>query len=85
MNEHICATALYYIDCENVTSSSLSFRMQTNEDIQDEQKYTVGKDKYRWMQQIYGTTLSCYTSPCLQNYGAVEVREGRLIAFPNVL
>lgn len=26
LNEHICATALYYYDCENVTDSRLAFR-----------------------------------------------------------
>jgi hypothetical protein len=31
MNEHICATALYYLDSENITPSSLSFRMQTSD------------------------------------------------------
>lgn len=28
LNEHICATALYYYDCENVTDSYLSFRQK---------------------------------------------------------
>lgn len=32
MNERICATALYYADCENVTSSYLSFRQPTDHD-----------------------------------------------------
>ncbi|KAI1089855.1 hypothetical protein F5B19DRAFT_484951 [Rostrohypoxylon terebratum] len=82
MNEHICGTALYYLDSENISSSNLSFRMQTsaylNEDIE------VGQDAYHWMEQIYGTSLGCGSSPCLQNYGSVETRQGRLLAFPNV-
>jgi hypothetical protein len=81
MNEHICATALYYLDSENVSATNLSFRMQTsaylNEDIH------VGQDSYHWLEQIYGTGLS--DSSCLQNYGSVETRQGRLLAFPNVL
>jgi len=32
MNERIVATALYYVDSDNVTPSSLSFRMQTDPD-----------------------------------------------------
>jgi Protein of unknown function (DUF4246) len=85
MNEHICATALYYLDSENITSSNLSFRMQTCKDLQDESEYSVGQDSYHWMERIYGTTLGFDASPCLQNYGSVETREGRLLAFPNVL
>ncbi len=86
MNEHICATALYYLDSENITSSNLSFRMQTSMDLHLEPEYSVGQDSHSWMERIYGTTLgSENTAPCLQNYGSVETREGRLLAFPNVL
>jgi hypothetical protein len=38
------------------------------------------------MEQVYGTGFGCGSGgPCLQNYGSVETREGRLLAFPNVL
>ncbi|TVY13172.1 hypothetical protein LARI1_G009060 [Lachnellula arida] len=36
MNERICATALYYLDSENITPSKLSFRMQTSHYMNDE-------------------------------------------------
>ena len=36
MNERICATALYYLDSENITPSYLSYRMQTPENIHEE-------------------------------------------------
>ncbi|KAJ4376011.1 hypothetical protein N0V83_001291 [Neocucurbitaria cava] len=85
MNEHICATALYYLDSENITNSSLSFRMQTSAYISDDEGYNVGQDAYHWMEEVYGTTLGSGGSPCLQNYGTVETRQGRLLAFPNVL
>jgi hypothetical protein len=82
MNEHICATALYYLDSENITSSSLSFRMQTSAYLDD--TIQVGQERYSWLEQVYGTGLGG-TSPCLQNYGSVKTPEGRLLAFPNVL
>ena len=85
MNEHICATALYYLDSENITESSLSFRMQTSAYLNDEDAFSVGQDSYHWLEQVYGTLLSSGGSPCLQNYGTVETRQGRLLAFPNVL
>lgn len=83
LNEKICATALYYLDSENITDSSLSFRMQTCYD-QDELQSEVGQDSYHWMECVFGTDLS-HNGSCLQNYGSVETREGRLLAFPNVL
>jgi hypothetical protein len=84
MNENICATALYYVDSENITPSRLSFRMLTDFYLDGEEPFSVRQDCYHWMEQIYGTPL-WGTSPCLQNYGSVETREGRLLAFPNVL
>lgn len=83
MNEHICATALYYLDSENISASNLSFRMQTSADIND--KINVGQHAYNWLEHIYGTGLGRRNSPCLQNYGSVETRQGRLLAFPNTL
>jgi hypothetical protein len=85
MNENICATALYYLDSENITENSLSFRMQTSAYISDEDEYGVGQDSYHWMEYVYGTGLGCGSSPCLQNYGNIQTRQGRLLAFPNVL
>ncbi|KAF2734477.1 hypothetical protein EJ04DRAFT_466559 [Polyplosphaeria fusca] len=82
MNEHICGTALYYLDSENITSSNLSFRMQTSAYLSDE--IHVGQDCFHYLEQIYGTGLGGRSDPCLQNYGSVETRAGRLLAFPNV-
>lgn len=85
MNEHIAGTALYYLDSENVTDTSLSFRMQTSISMEDEDTYAVGQDAYTWMESVFGTTLGGGGSPCLQNYGTMQTRQGRLLAFPNVL
>ncbi|KAF2026477.1 hypothetical protein EK21DRAFT_74167 [Setomelanomma holmii] len=85
MNEHICATALYYLDSDNITSSNLSFRMQTSAYINDGEGYDVGQDAYHWMEAVFGTNLGGGNSPCLQNYGTIETRQGRLLAFPNIL
>ncbi|KAH7128294.1 hypothetical protein B0J11DRAFT_266921 [Dendryphion nanum] len=85
MNEHICATSLYYLDCENVTSSRLSFRMQTSADLSQDYIYKIGQDSYYWMESVYGTNLgSGNGGSCLQNYGNVETKQGRLLAFPNL-
>ncbi len=81
MNERICATALYYLDSENITSSSLAFRMQSS-------VYTnAGPNSCSWLETLFGTKLrfSLNEAARLQNYGTVETCEGRLLAFPNVL
>lgn len=47
-NERICTTVLYYLDSENITDSSLSFRMETSweqEQLQD----LVGQNAFRWL------------------------------------
>lgn len=83
MNEHIVGTAIYYLDSENITPSHLSFRMQTGEDhrmLQD----CVEQDRYGWLEVVYGTELGANKGVCLQSYGKVETKEGRLLAFPNV-
>ncbi|KAH8880219.1 hypothetical protein GQ53DRAFT_704441 [Thozetella sp. PMI_491] len=81
MNERICATALYYLDSENVTPSFLSFRMKTDRDPDDLQN-AAGQNAFDWLGRVYGADFS--ESECLQYYGRVETCEGRLLAFPNV-
>jgi hypothetical protein len=83
MNEHIVATALYYLDSENVTPSRLSFRMAVSK--QHDLQAQVGQDLYDAYEYIYGTWLGDRDSGRLQTYGSVETPEGRLLAFPNVL
>lgn len=87
MNEHIVATALYYLDSENVTPSDLSFRMATDQSQDDLQEQT-GQDMFHVYEHIFGTGLGVGGLPdnsAVQMYGNVETREGRLLAFPNVL
>jgi hypothetical protein len=83
MNEHIVATALYYLDSENVTPSHLSFRMTTSDD-QEEVSFRTGQGMWGVYEHIYGTRLRDTDADIVQQYGDVETREGRLLAFPNV-
>lgn len=86
MNEKIVGTALYYLDSENITSSSLAFRTPTAESISSyDSKYAVDQDAYRWMQHVFGTKLGGTGDVWSQNYGSVATKPGRLLAFPNVL
>ena len=85
MNEHIVATALYYLDSDNVTPTELSFRMATSAD----QTYIhsqVGDEKYEVYERIFGTVFHYHAgNESVQPYGSVATPEGRLLAFPNVL
>ncbi|EQB45621.1 hypothetical protein CGLO_15478 [Colletotrichum gloeosporioides Cg-14] len=80
LNEHICATALYYYDNENITESRLAFRTKSNrEDLTLELQYEQS-DFYS-----IGRTFSIDPSGnTIQGLGSVLTHEDRLIAFPNV-
>ena len=77
LNEHICATALYYYDCANITESRLAFRQQSHgaDDI------SYAQDWHRWLRDVYGFTNEDAT---VQYLGDVCSQEGRLLTFPNI-
>ncbi|WOO83200.1 uncharacterized protein LOC62_05G006723 [Vanrija pseudolonga] len=88
MNERIAATALYYYDCENVTTSRLAFRavcdreeMCANYQYDQgefegfKQHYDVNPDDFVEKDQLNGKLIEL---------GDVVTREGRLLVFPNV-
>lgn len=80
LNEHICASALYYYDEVNITPSHLAFRQSCcGDDLMDvgyEQEDHEGLE-YLWDIEQNG--------PTIQDLGTVLTREGRLLAWPNVL
>lgn len=84
MNEHIVGTAIYCLESENVSTSSLSFRMETRAD-QYELAERMSQGGSGWAEQAYGVGLDESSgSMRVQKYGSVEVKEGRLLSFPNV-
>ncbi|KAF7970375.1 hypothetical protein HWV62_24227 [Athelia sp. TMB] len=78
LNEHICATALYYYDSCNITESRLAFRQQSYDATID---MDYPQDARAWLQQIIGSHNDEAT---VQNVGDIVTKEGRLITFPNV-
>ena len=79
LNEHICATALYYYDCENITQSRLAFRQQSSP--KDAHQINYEQNTAKWLTDIYGTS----NSSSVQDVGSIICREGRLLTFPNIL
>ncbi|PON27079.1 hypothetical protein TGAM01_v204027 [Trichoderma gamsii] len=82
MNEHICATALYCVDSENVAPSSILFCMQTEQGLGGVYE-SVTNFTCSWLERTHGTSLEDGGTR-RQMYGAVQMQEGRLLAFPNV-
>ncbi|KAF8647115.1 hypothetical protein AX16_006947 [Volvariella volvacea WC 439] len=80
LNEHICATALYYYDNENIEPSHLAFRQQSDHHYIEQVYYS--QDHHRWVGELYGLPPS---TAAVQTVGSVETREGRLLTFPNIL
>lgn len=79
LNEHIVATSLYYYDQSNITQSSLAFRQRMDADSLD---LSYEQDDPKGIEEVLGAKDGeCAYS----NLGAVATKEGRLLAFPNVL
>lgn len=86
MNERVVATALYYVDSDNITPTSLFFRMTTDPE-QDGLSRRIGRGAFTSYEQLFGTKLTNWpdgTSLELQNFGNIETCQGRMLAFPNV-
>ncbi|OLN95655.1 hypothetical protein CCHL11_04972 [Colletotrichum chlorophyti] len=80
LNEHICATALYYYDNDNITDSRLAFRTTADrEDLSLELRYE--QDDHYSIGRTFKIDSQGDTN---QDLGSVLTREGRLLAFPNV-
>ncbi|RDB28808.1 hypothetical protein Hypma_014802 [Hypsizygus marmoreus] len=80
MNEHICATATYYYDSENITTSRLGFRQQSSVEESDEVDYR--QDHHDWLEPVFGCQQN---GPGIQDVGTVDTPEGRLLTWPNIL
>ncbi|KAL0931074.1 uncharacterized protein CTRU02_213809 [Colletotrichum truncatum] len=80
LNEHICATALYYYDNENITNSRLAFRTTADrEDLPMNLGYEQCDD------YSIGRTFKIKPQrETLQELGSVLTCEDRLLTFPNV-
>jgi hypothetical protein len=80
LNEHICASALYYYDSCNIMDSHVSFRGAVNTEL----FWDVPWDQGDWdhLELLYGTLDQ---EAAVQEIGSVLTREDRVLVFPNVL
>ncbi|TFK72603.1 hypothetical protein BDN72DRAFT_762932 [Pluteus cervinus] len=79
LNEHICASAIYYYSNDNISTSTLGFR-QLSDATADDLEYE--QNDHDWIGPIFGCEQD---GSVLQDLGGVETREGRVITFPNIL
>jgi hypothetical protein len=79
LNEHICATALFYYDQENIEDSYLEFRCEIDSETMI---MKPGQDEYQACEDLYGIAQN---EAAIQEIGKVRTKERRLLAFPNVM
>ncbi|KAJ7119641.1 hypothetical protein C8R44DRAFT_672496 [Mycena epipterygia] len=75
VNENIVASGIYYYDEENITESSLEFRVPIGEP-----EYH-GQDDGECMRTLYGMHRD---SECIQEIGAMVTKGGRALSWPNL-
>ncbi|KAJ5161519.1 hypothetical protein N7492_006911 [Penicillium capsulatum] len=86
LNEHICASAIYYFYSENITESTLAFRQRAYPEGVNSVDYM--QHRHEFLQDIFGFgsyVNGYHLTQVTQDLGSVVCREGRLITFPNVL
>ena len=80
LNEHICSTALYYYDTDNITDCRLDFRTQANEESMSE-NLGYAQDDHTSIMRTFAINSRGDT---LQDIGSVLTRPDRMLFFPNV-
>ncbi|KAJ8131740.1 hypothetical protein O1611_g1883 [Lasiodiplodia mahajangana] len=79
LNDRIAATALFYYDCENITESVLTLHHPVDA---EELRMVPPQGEFESLERWLGISTD---DGSLQRLGRVITREGRFIAFPNVL
>ncbi|CEI63619.1 hypothetical protein FVEN_g6748 [Fusarium venenatum] len=83
LNEHICSTALFYYDNENITDSYIDFRTMANADELDEGLLSYEQYDWKTIQRVFAIEWPGGGSR-IQSIGSVLTREKRALFFPNV-
>ncbi|KAI1127606.1 hypothetical protein F5Y10DRAFT_278054 [Nemania abortiva] len=79
INDRIVATALFYYDCDNITESVLTLSHPVDS---EELRMTAAQGEFEGLERWLGISTD---DMALQRLGKVVTREGRFLAFPNVL
>ncbi|KAF4436606.1 hypothetical protein FACUT_6201 [Fusarium acutatum] len=80
LNEHICTTALFYHDSDNITESRLFFHTHADRDnLRDRLSYSQGD--HHGIEAIFAIRAK---GDKMQDLGSVMTPEGRALFFPNI-
>ncbi|KAF8061697.1 hypothetical protein FPV67DRAFT_292644 [Lyophyllum atratum] len=84
LNEHICASAMYYYDKANITPSHLAFRQQSSTGLSQFQLPGINElgEHEEWLMKVFGCD---FDDSGIQEVGTVDTLEGRLLVWPNIL
>ncbi|PHH75721.1 hypothetical protein CDD82_4316 [Ophiocordyceps australis] len=82
LNEHICATALFYYDSDNISESHLAFRTPAN--AQELSGFDYEQNDIDSLARIFAIDRD-YSATTLQHIGSVLTRPGRALFFPNLV
>ena len=74
-NERIVATAIHYLECENISESRLAFREAVREPDYEQEDHAGVRAVFDMGDE----------DPLVQPRGALRARAGRTVCFPNVL
>ncbi|RXW20319.1 hypothetical protein EST38_g5546 [Candolleomyces aberdarensis] len=85
MNEHIVATAVYDYSTENIMPSNISFRQRWKDDVLEDELVQTMADDAEFPFGWYKTYRVNKYQPQIQWVGSVEMKQGRLISYPNIL
>ncbi|KAK1751543.1 hypothetical protein QBC47DRAFT_454790 [Echria macrotheca] len=87
LNEHIVGVAVYFLEYDNISPGQVDFRAMTSMHQDDKFSVPMPTDQAcDWMKLGFGNYVTLETSgSCLQTYGAVTTRQGRLLAWPNYM
>ncbi|KAM4054626.1 hypothetical protein HRG_005454 [Hirsutella rhossiliensis] len=83
LNEHICASALFYYDSENITESRLAFRSRCDEEELRMVRYEQN-DHYN-ISRTFAINADRGHDTVLQEIGSVLTCQGRAVFFPNIV
>lgn len=85
LNEHICATALFYYDNENITDSRLAFRALSNREELQCSGLDYRQCDYRSISRTFAVNAEPGKDSTLQDLGSTLTSQGRALFFPNLL
>src|SRR5688572_12088782 len=84
MNERIVATALFYLDSENIAPGCMHFCMSADDRMPYYFTRADARGPYSPYDQLFATKVSFLFDQLYQQFDKLETRQGRMLAYPNV-